>query len=146
MSVCAKFQLPSMLRSGWKVPGGWGGVGWGGVVVNSHNRIKPNINCGCIELYWGCGWGFDNSNLGELNLSQPIPNLSLSIFLCQNLYVVPHVDGLCVYLFCMQQEISHYTKISSQLQERKIYNIFHAYIYWAVKSSVYIFKMFFSSF
>ena len=27
------------------------GDGWGGGGVNSHNRIKPNINCGCIELY-----------------------------------------------------------------------------------------------
>ena len=39
---------------------GW----WGG--VNSHNRIKPNINCGCIELYWGCGWGFDNIAIYDL--------------------------------------------------------------------------------
>ena len=34
VSVCAKFQLPSLSRSGLKVPGGVVGcseVGWGGV-------------------------------------------------------------------------------------------------------------------
>ena len=30
VSVCAKFQLPSISRSGLKVPGGGGGVGWWG--------------------------------------------------------------------------------------------------------------------
>ena len=32
VSACAKFQPPSLSRSGLKVPGGvvgWGGVGWG---------------------------------------------------------------------------------------------------------------------
>ena len=39
-AVCAEVEF---------LGGGGGGVGWWG--VNSHNRIKRNINCGCIELY-----------------------------------------------------------------------------------------------
>ena len=44
MNVCAKFQLPSLSRSGLKVPGGvvgwWGGVGWGGGVVEAHFSVQ----------------------------------------------------------------------------------------------------------
>ena len=41
MRVCTKFQLPSLSRSGLKVPGG-GVVGWGGggVVVEAHFSVQ----------------------------------------------------------------------------------------------------------
>ena len=38
MRICAKFQLPSLSRSGLKVPGG--GVGCGGVVVEAHFSVQ----------------------------------------------------------------------------------------------------------
>ena len=42
MNVCAKFQLPSLSRSGIKVPGG--GVGcsvvWCGVVFEAHFSVQ----------------------------------------------------------------------------------------------------------
>ena len=44
MSVCAKFQLPSLSRSGLKVPGGgvqWGVVGWGVVKAHFSVQLKP---------------------------------------------------------------------------------------------------------
>ena len=43
MSVCAKFQLPSLSRSGLKVPGGVVGCG---VVVEAHFsvQLKPKPN------------------------------------------------------------------------------------------------------
>ena len=56
MSVCAKFQLPSMSRSGWKVSVG-GVVGWWGG-VQSHFQVKPNFRWIVIELT--LSWGFDN--------------------------------------------------------------------------------------
>ena len=41
MSVCAKFQLPSLSRSGLKVPGGGGVVGCGGVEAHFSVQLKP---------------------------------------------------------------------------------------------------------
>ena len=38
VSVCAKFQLSSLFRSGLKVPGG--GVGCGGGVVEAHFSVQ----------------------------------------------------------------------------------------------------------
>ena len=40
LSVCAKFQLPSLSRSGLKVPGGAVGVGWWGGVVEAHFSVQ----------------------------------------------------------------------------------------------------------
>ena len=45
MSVCAKFQLSSWSRSGWKVCGGWGG--W---VGNTWLRLTPTLVA--LELFW----------------------------------------------------------------------------------------------
>ena len=44
MGVCAKFQLPSLSRSGLKVPGGvvgCGVVGCGGVEAHFSVQLKP---------------------------------------------------------------------------------------------------------
>ena len=49
MSVCTKFKLPSLSRSGLKVPGGgvwcggvwWGGVGCGVVEAKFSVQLKP---------------------------------------------------------------------------------------------------------
>ena len=56
MNICAKFQLSSWSRSGWKVCVGGGGVGggWGG--LHSHFHSQPNR---CVMLCWG--WGFDKN-------------------------------------------------------------------------------------
>ena len=51
MSVCAKFQLPSLSRSGIKVCGS----GVGGLAMTSRSNLNPS----CIELELGLG--FDNS-------------------------------------------------------------------------------------
>ena len=42
VSVCAKFQLPSLSRSGPKVPGGvvWCSVVWWGGVVEAHFSVQ----------------------------------------------------------------------------------------------------------
>ena len=55
MSVCAKFQLPSLSRRGLKVCGS--GVGWLAVSTMS------NLNQSWIELELGLG--FDNKNLDK---------------------------------------------------------------------------------
>ena len=39
VSVCAKFQLPSLSKSGLKVPGGVV-VGWWGGVVEAHFSVQ----------------------------------------------------------------------------------------------------------
>ena len=39
VSVCAKFRLPSLSKSGLKVPGGVV-VGWGGGVVETHFSVQ----------------------------------------------------------------------------------------------------------
>ena len=54
MSVCAKFQLPSLSRSGLKV------CGSGGKWVPSGYNVLPNLNPSCIEL--GLGFGLDNGS------------------------------------------------------------------------------------
>ena len=53
MSACAKFEFPSLSRSGLKVSGS-GGVGWGGFQVTTVSNLNPS----CIELE--SGLGFDN--------------------------------------------------------------------------------------
>ena len=50
MSVCAKFQLPSLSRCGLKVCVGVGGV--------DQVTTMSNLNLSCIELELGLG--FDN--------------------------------------------------------------------------------------
>ena len=40
VSVCAKFQLPSLSKSGLKVPGGVVVVGWWGGVVEAHFSVQ----------------------------------------------------------------------------------------------------------
>ena len=54
MSVCTKFQLPSLSRSGLKVCGSGGGVVWCGLAVSTMSNLNPS----CIELELGLG--FDN--------------------------------------------------------------------------------------
>ena len=54
MSVRAKFQLPSLSRSGLKV--------YGGVLVDQVTTTS-NLNLSCIELELGLG--FDNIKFGE---------------------------------------------------------------------------------
>ena len=51
---------------------------YGGVGVNCHNRIKPSYSWGCIELYWGCGWGFDNMF---------VINIILNVFIWNIMYL-----------------------------------------------------------
>ena len=58
MSVCAKFQLSSWSRSGWKVCGSGGVVGWGGVHVTTVS--SSNASCFRVELSW-VALGFDNT-------------------------------------------------------------------------------------
>ena len=41
MSVCAKFQLPTMSRSGLKVPGGGGGCG---LESDFSVQLRPKLN------------------------------------------------------------------------------------------------------
>ena len=51
MSVCAKFQLPSMSRSGWKVCV----VGWGGVTRGYYVLPQPKLSrvaLSWVELSW----------------------------------------------------------------------------------------------
>ena len=55
MSACAKFEFPSLSRSGLKVSGSVG-VGWGGFQVTTVSNLNPS----CIELEL-LGLGFDNS-------------------------------------------------------------------------------------
>ena len=40
VSVCAKFQLPSLSKSGLKVPGGVVVGWWGGLVVEAHFSVQ----------------------------------------------------------------------------------------------------------
>ena len=54
MSACAKFEFPSLSRSGLKVSGSVG-VGWGGFQVTTVSNLNPS----CIELE--SGLGFDNN-------------------------------------------------------------------------------------
>ena len=54
MSACAKFEFPSLSRSGLKVSCS-GGVGWGGFQVTTVSNLNPS----CIELE--SGLGFDNN-------------------------------------------------------------------------------------
>ena len=51
MSICAKFQLPSLFRSGLKVCGS--GLGWCGFQVSTVSNLNPS----CIELDLGLGFG-----------------------------------------------------------------------------------------
>ena len=59
----------------------WGGGGG----VNSHNHIEPNCSWGCVELYWGCGWSFDNlqkkNNVFEACVIPFMPKIPLSTIL-----------------------------------------------------------------
>ena len=41
VSVCAKFRLPSLSKSGLKVPGGVVVGWWGGVEVHFSVQLKP---------------------------------------------------------------------------------------------------------
>ena len=64
MSVCAKFQLSSWSRSGWKVCVGW----WGG---GEHVTTMSNSNASCFRV--GLSWvalGFDNYNTIPRSASQ----------------------------------------------------------------------------
>ena len=54
MSVCAKFQLSSWSRSGWKVGGG-GWDGWGGLdgwVEHVTTVSNSNASCFRVVLSW----------------------------------------------------------------------------------------------
>ena len=71
MSVCAKFQLSSLSRSGWKVCGGGGG-GLGGVV--EHVTTVSNSNASCFRVELSCV-GFDNDLKHKKVHAQEIPPL-----------------------------------------------------------------------
>ena len=72
VSVCAKFQPPSMSRISWTVCG-WV-VWWGGLVVITVSNLNPS----CIELELGLG--FDNWDHSRIKI---VPKIAwIAIIVC----------------------------------------------------------------
>ena len=65
MSVCAKFQLPSLSRSGLKVCGSGGGVVWCGLAVSTMSNLNPS----CIEFELGLDFDTKNLNLNFITVT-----------------------------------------------------------------------------